>query len=480
MSKKSFYWHDYETFGIDPGRDRPVQFAGIRTDEALNIISEPLNVVARPANDFLPNPQACLVTGITPQQALQQGIPEAEFIRTIHNELATPNTCTVGYNNLRFDDEFTRFSFFRNFYDAYAREWQNGNSRWDLIDVVRMTHALRPDGIEWPLNEEGKVSFRLEILTQANGITHTQAHDALSDVYATIEMARLLKYAQPRLFDFCLQLRNKHKVSELLNLANPKPLVHVSGMYPSQYGHCALVIPLMPHPTNKNGIIVYDLRHSPQILADLDAEAIEKRLYTSSADLQEQGLEKVALKTVHINKCPALAPLNTLDEKTAERLNIDLHEHKQHLIQLQQLGDLSSKLNPVFEGKFDSNERVDPDRSLYKGGFLSREDKEKCQHIQKMSAQQLFQYESNFADSRLDELFFRYKARNYPQHLSVEEQQDWETYRLHRMTHPEGEASIKLDAYQQELADLNSTELDSREQEIIQALEDYPQTIGLN
>jgi len=479
MSNPTFFWHDYETFGINPGKDRPVQFAAIRTDMALNIIGDPLNIIAKPANDFLPNPQACMVTGITPQQALENGMPEAQFIKIIHQELSKPNTCTVGYNNIRFDDEFTRFTLFRNFYDAYGREWQNGNSRWDLIDVVRITHALRPDGINWPLNEEGKVSFRLEILTEANGISHQQAHDALSDVYATISMAQLIKQAQPRLFDFCLQLRNKHKVAELLNLANPKPLLHVSGMYPSQYGHCALVYPLMPHPTNKNGIIVYDLRHHPQLLADLTTEEISERLYTSSVELQEMGLEKIALKTVHINKCPALAPLNTLDDHASQRLEINLAEHKKHLDLLENIPDLGTKLEPVFQGKFDNSEPVDPDQSLYKGGFLSYADKEKCQTITQMNTEQLMAYEGGFSESRLDELLFRYKARNYPKLLSNNDKQIWDKYRIHRMTDADGQASIKLDEFNQEVQDLEQSELSDKEREIVSQLKQYPSMIGL-
>ena len=172
MGKTSItlYWHDYETFGADPARDRPAQFAGQRTDLDLNPVGEPLVVYCKPASDMLPQPEACLVTGITPQLAFQQGIIEAEFIAQIHKELAKPNTCTVGYNNLRFDDEFTRYTLYRNFYDPYAREYRNNNSRWDIIDMARMCYALRPAGIEWPKDEEGVPSFKLENLTQANGL----------------------------------------------------------------------------------------------------------------------------------------------------------------------------------------------------------------------------------------------------------------------------------------------------------------------
>ncbi len=250
----SFYWHDYETWGIDPRRDRAVQFAGIRTDDELNVIDKPLTVFCKPTDDMLPQPGACLVTGITPQRAQEEGVNEAEFFAMIHREMARPGTCGVGYNSIRFDDEFTRYGFYRNFFDPYAREWQNGNSRWDIIDMVRLTHALRPEGIVWPTHDDGvTTTFRLEKLTQANGIAHEVAHDALSDVYATIAMAKLIKEKQPRLFDYLLPLRDKRKVGELLNLQKMEPVLHVSSMYPAAIGCIAMVVPLAKHPTNPNG-----------------------------------------------------------------------------------------------------------------------------------------------------------------------------------------------------------------------------------
>ena len=188
LNQATILWHDYETWGVSPKFDKPSQFAGIRTDLDLNIIGEPEMFYCQPPQDYLPQPEACLVTGITPQKALREGLTEAEFAERIHSLFSQPNTCVAGYNSIRFDDEVTRYLLYRNFYDPYAREWQNGNSRWDIIDMIRACYALRPEGIEWPTVErDGQqvVSFRLELLTKANGIEHEAAHDAMSDVYAT-------------------------------------------------------------------------------------------------------------------------------------------------------------------------------------------------------------------------------------------------------------------------------------------------------
>jgi exodeoxyribonuclease-1 len=230
----TFYWHDYETWGSTPAVDRPCQFAGLRTDAELNEVGEPLVLFARPADDLLPQPDACLVTKLTPQRAARDGLPEAEFARAIQRELAVPGTCGVGYNSLRFDDEVTRYLFYRNLLPPYAHAHQNGNSRWDLIDVLRLAHALRPAGLQWPQREPGITSFKLEDLTAANDVAHTGAHDALADVRATIAMARLLKSAQPRLFDYALTLRSRQVVEDLIGRG--EPLLHVSQRIPAAQG----------------------------------------------------------------------------------------------------------------------------------------------------------------------------------------------------------------------------------------------------
>ncbi|WP_296002936.1 exodeoxyribonuclease I, partial [Rugamonas sp.] len=285
MTTQTFLWHDYETFGAQARRDRPAQFAAIRTDAELNEIGAPIMLYCQPANDFLPDPQSCLITGITPQQCLERGVPEHQFAATIEQAFAKPGTIGVGYNTIRFDDEITRFMFWRNLIDPYAREWQNQCGRWDLLDVVRMTYALRPEGMEWPLREDGKPSFKLEHLAAANGLLHESAHDALSDVRATIALARLIKTRQPRLWDFCLKLRSKHEVVREMGVG--KPFLHISGMYGTERGCIALVWPIAPHPTNKNEVIVWDLSADPDELFTLGVDAIRTRMFTRNDQLPE-------------------------------------------------------------------------------------------------------------------------------------------------------------------------------------------------
>ncbi len=465
----TFYWYDYESFGLNPMKDRLSQFAGVRTDMDLNIIGEPLMMYCKPADDFLPNPISCLITGITPQKALADGLPEADFIQRINQEFSQPNTCVLGYNNLRFDDEFTRHLLYRNLFDAYAREWQNGCSRWDLLDVVRMTRSLRPEGIEWPVNDEGRPSVRLEDLTVANGIAHESAHDALSDVYATIAMAKLVKEKQPKLFDFALNNRSKNKLFKLLNLREQKPVLHVSGMYPLEKGNMAVVVPIAQHPTNKNGIIVYDLSVDPKDLINLSPAKIFERIFTPNDQLPE-GVERIPLKTVHVNKCPIIAPFMTLDGKAAKKYNIDMNVCRINLDAIKNQPGLAKKIQKAFsETKFEK--RTDPDQMLYGGAFFNDDDKERMSHIHAMPAEELVGYNPVFNDSRLPEMLFRMRARNWPETLTQAEQQRWQEFRQSR---------LDFNAYQAELEQLRQApERTEDEIAILDELKNYAKQMAI-
>ncbi|MDD5579389.1 MAG: exodeoxyribonuclease I [Methylobacter sp.] len=469
MTNKTFYWHDYETFGTDPQRDRPVQFAGVRTDYDFNIVDDPLVIYCRPPADYLPHPEACSITGITPQIAEQKGVCEAEFIKLIHGQLSPPNTCTLGFNSLRFDDEITRNCLYRNFYDPYAREWQNGNSRWDIIDIVRAARALRPEGLVWPVSEEGRPSFKLEELTTANGIAHETAHDALSDVYATIAIAKLVKTAQPKLYQFLWQHRIKTEAANLLQLGSFKPVVHISGKYPALKNSLAIVLPVCNHPTNTNGIIVYDLSIDPEPMLSLSVEEIQQRLFIAADNLPD-GIARIPLKTVHINKCPVLAPVSAIRPSDAQRLEIDLSFCQENIEKIKAATGLAEKLSVVFSHAY-SEQESDPDLSIYSGGFFSDADKQKMTRIRIMPPDQLANILFKFSDARLSEMLFRYRARNYPETLSIHERLKWDEFCRNRLKGGQAGAGILLEDYLTQLKKLRSKE--NIDLTIINSLEAY-------
>lgn len=472
----SFFWFDFETTGIDPARDRPMQFAGIRTDLDFNPIGEPIMFYCRLAEDVLPHPDACLLTGISPQDANRDGLCEAEFMQAVEAELSLPGTCALGYNSIRFDDEVVRYGFYRNFIDPYAREWQNNCSRWDVIDLVRMAYAIRPEGIVWPKGEDDQVWMKLEALTKANNIAHEQAHDALSDVYGTIEIAKLIRSKQPRLFDYYFKMRQKHELQQFIDVARLKPFLHISGMFGQAKYFSAFVVPIAPHPTNKNGVIVYDLMADAQPLIDLSVEDIRHRVFTRQDALGD--VERLPLKVIHYNKSPAVAPATFLkDETVVKRLGLDGAVCRHNLALIKSHSGLAAKLSDVFSQE-ERTIHKDPDVMLYSGGFFSREDKVRMEEIRSTPSNLLGELALSFDDRRLPEMLMRYIGRNYPDQLNELQRVEWEEYRQVRLLEQDGGGSITMEAYFERLNQIAQTpDLPVSKQVMLQDLADYAQSI---
>ncbi len=464
----TFYWHDYETWGLNPALDRPSQFAGIRTDMDFNIIGEPDMFYCRLANDYLPSPEAALITGITPEITQSEGVSEAEFSARINYQFTRINTCVVGYNSIRFDEEVSRNIFYRNFYDPYEHSWKNGNSRWDIIDLLRATYALRPDGIVWPKNEQGMPSFRLELLTQANDISHEQAHDATSDVYATIAIAKLIKQKAPKLFNYYFDLRNKNNVKALIDVKQMTPLVHVSGMFGSARGNIALVAPVTWHPINKNAVVVVDLAQDIAPLLELSADQIRERLYTKHDELGDKL--PIPLKLVHINKCPFLAIAKTLLPENTQRLAIDRQSCLANLDILKSNKGIVAVISEVFQQERSFDNKGNVDAMLY-DGFFSYDDKRVFEKIRKVSPQKLVTLKLSIADKRFKELYFRYRARNFPDSLINDEQQQWAKHCQSVLTSIASDYFSNLDSLAEQYKG------DEKHMQIINSLQKYAKTL---
>ena len=466
VSPSNFFWYDYETTGTSPWYDRPLQFGGLRTDSELNLIGEPIDLYCRPATDMLPSPEACLVTGLTPQAAREQGLAEHVFAERVHQELSAAGTCAVGYNSIRFDDEFTRHLLYRNFYDPYAREWQQGNSRWDLLNVMRLCRALRPDGIAWPEDEEGTPSFQLEKMARANGVDTGEAHNAIADARMTLELARLVRSQQRQLFDYALTLRDKRYARERLAPSiGHKAVLHVAGVYGNKHCCMAPVLPLLELSARQWRLIAFNLNEDPAPLLGLSDAALQEAV-------AERGEWALGLQTIDLNRCPVFAPLQTLDAAAEERIGIDRALCETRIIQLQQSKQLARRLDAAYSGERQrppARDR-DPEQCLY-DGFWENKDKELCQEVRKTAAEDLAMGEFSFQDWRLVEMLFRYRARNFPENLTEEERVRWEEYRYRRLTEAEGGAPLLLDDYLEKIAVCKEQLSAAREQQLLAALE---------
>ncbi|MBK4775451.1 exodeoxyribonuclease I [Candidatus Pantoea edessiphila] len=400
--------------------DRPAQFAGIYTDSEFNPIKKPEIFYCRIPNDYLPEPKAVLINGITPQFVIKKGFNEAEFAKRIYNILTIKRICIVGYNNIQFDDEVTRNIFYRNFYDPYSWSWKNSNSRWDILNVVRACYALRPDGINWPKNKDGYASFKLKHLTHANSIIHSNIHNAISDVYATIGVAKLVKNKQPKLFEFLFSNRIKEKIISMIDIIGMKPLVYVSNIFGSSRSNISLILPLAWHPNNNNNLIVVDLSKNLYPL-------IQSDIFT----LQNSILEEIPLKLIHLNKCPVLVSINTLRHQDIIRLKLNIKLCFDNLELLRHNPEIRKKALILFnksKSKLADFPNDNVDTKLY-DGFFSISDRFKMKIIQQTNPCLLERLNLKFENIRLKELLFRYRARNFPDTLNLVEKKYWEIHR---------------------------------------------------
>ena len=419
----TFFFYDLETSGRDPRWHRITQFAGVRTDSSLTPVAAPVAWNVRLDDDVVPEPEACLITGLTPAR-IADGIDEGELFRRIDAEFGRPRTCVVGYNNLRFDDEFVRYGFWRNLMDPYAREWQGGNSRWDLIDLARMAAALRPAGMVWP-ESDGRASFRLEELAAANAIEQTRAHDALADVQATVGLARALRLAQPELFDFYLGLRQKQRVAEVVGRPLGGAFVHVSSRYGAASGRLAVVTPIAAHPVNRNSMIVADLSADTEALERLDGVALAAALFTPARERGERPF--IPLKEIHFNKVPAVAPLGVLKAGDQQRLGIDLPRCLLHLERLRRAPDLAERVQAAYAARPAWPRAEDVDGALY-DGFLPDDDRRLLLELPAAYAEGQVS-PPPLTDARARELAFRYLARRRPELLDAEGRARWQAHR---------------------------------------------------
>ena len=434
---KTFFFYDLETSGFSPQNDRIMQFAGQRTDENFNRICEPVNILVRLNDDVLPSPSALMVTKISPQKTVEEGYTEAEFAKMLVEEYFTPDTVIIGYNNVRFDDIHIQHLLWRNFYPPYDWQWKEGRSRWDLLDVVRMIRALRPEGINWPFIEnketgEKFASNKLELLTKENGISHENAHDALSDVDGLIDVARLLKEKQPQIFNYLLKMRSKNEVQKMINLESPKPFVYTSGRFSVEFEKTTIAFPIAP-AKNKN-VIVWDLRFSPKDFLDWSAEQILENITADFETRSQADFKPIAAKILQYNKCPAVAPVGVLNDENKERLKIDLGEIQKNLDILRKNPHFAENLRTAFEKKSEvfqdknSKDTLSPEARLFEG-FVSRSDDIKIEAVRNSSARELVDFHPDFSDERLSELLLHYKARSFPKSLSSQEKEIWEEYR---------------------------------------------------
>lgn len=466
-------WYDLETFGRHSRYDRIAQFAALRTDDSFQPLEDPIVLYGKLSPDYLPDPMACLLTGLTPQEVNAKGMVEADLIRAIDSHLSRPGTCTLGYNSIAFDDEFIRNLYYRNFYDPYRREWANGNSRWDILNLARAARDLRPDGMNWPVNEDGRPTVKLELLAAANNLIHENAHDALSDVQATIAVARLIHEKQPKLFEWTWRHRTKDQARTLIDLEDRTPLVHTAAAHYSRNGYTTLVCPLITDPTLRSTIHAFDLRCDPEPLLTLPEDEIRHRIFTPTEELEAEGLERIPLQGIAMNKAPFLSPRRVLSPEIANRLGIDIPLAEERWKRLKNDTHIAGKLRRVFGKTPDWGTVDDPDFQIYER-FFPDEDKKRLEVIREKAPEELMRLNLQTKDSRVPEMLRRYIGRNYPESQDAEAKRRWKSFCASRILFPPIPGVSDLGEYNKRIeAWVDNDNLEAEKKPILKALREY-------
>ena len=472
MTSTSFYFYDLETSSGSPRTGRIMQFAGQRTDQDLKPIGEPDNILVKLSDDVIPEPDAILVHGITPQQTLSDGVTEVELAKYFDTKIATPGTIFVGFNNIRFDDEFMRRLCYRTFFDPYQWHWKENRSRWDMMDVIRMMRALRPDGLKWPMLD-GKPTVKLELMAKENKILHENAHDALSDVMALIELTQKVKNAQPKLFEYLLQMRDKKKVAELVFAGSP--FVYASGKFSSENEKTTVVQLLLKHP-RRDSAVVYDLRCDPTEWLNKSVDELVKHWQVRYGD----NLKPLPVKIIHFNKCPAVAPMSVLDDLSKKRINIDItviETNKQWLKANPEFVQKIEKALDIIENEQQTKLPLEStvDDQLY-DKFWVDDDQLEMRQIRAADMSDSDNLIKEIHNKRLREIIPLYKARNYKKLLTPEEHIKWEDHRT-KVLLGGGESSKAAKFYDRMQEIKNTRKLSSNDKYLLTELQLYVESI---
>ncbi len=463
---RTFYWFDFETFGLDPKRDRPAQFAGLRTDENLNQLGKPDVLYCQLSEDYLPNPEACLVTGITPMTCMEQGVTEAEFAKKIYDLLSEPMTISIGYNNFKFDDEVVRHMFWRNLLEPYKREWDQGCARMDLYRVVQAVFAFKPDVFIWPRNDKGELVIKLEEMTKANNLVHENPHDAASDAISTMLLAKQIKEKEPRFWDYAVSLTNKKLIKSLLG--EFKPLLYASRRFGEEQNFMAAILPLGINPHKPNQCFCWNLAYDPQVLQNLtlfplcrnpesDRDHPESLCWDIESDkvvsldwdgivaripgAKDKGLPLIDLK---LNDQPFLVKYNRKLCRVPGLTPEQVQERAKTIFDrdFSIMSNVFDKIKAVGEEIYPESDEADLETSLYSTGFLDNRDRCQLERLRNMDPDKLAENYARpqFINEELTDMIARYVARNYPGYLTAEAESAWEQYKIDHLINGRNQA----------------------------------------
>ena len=414
----NFAFFDLETTGISPAFDHPLQFAAILTDAEFREI-ERVDLRCHLAPHVIPSPQALAVTGVRPHQLLDPELPSPfDFAQELTALVArwSPAIWT-GFNSIRFDEEMLRQMFYQNLQTEIFATQFNGNTRFDIMTAVFAAFHRHPDLFDWPVDETGKVRFKLDRLAPLNGFEGHNAHDALGDVEATIHIARLIAQRAPSLWAELLANRDKSHVQARLEQFAPIELVGRFGGGPPQ----GIIGCLCGYAEkNPNQAFFFDVDSAdPADLINATAEEL-------SAAIEAQPS---LIRFITVIKVPLLLdPVSVTDEQHRRvRLIAEAPEFRERVavvMAARKQARPAAELPPLVE------------KQIF-NGFYNWSDKALLKEFQAADWPRRQEIVASFGDARLRQLGRRLVASYAPALLSEEERGQFAVWRRERWHAPE-------------------------------------------
>ena len=378
MKPDQYFFYDTETTGLDH-TSQILQFGGILTDGDFNEIKR-IERFCLPRPDVIPAVGAYLTHQIPLSEVIEKGVPEPEFARDMYSDMTEMGrTCSAGYNTHKFDDNRLRETFFRTNVDPYKREYVAENSRFDVFKMMKAVYALRPELINWPEpNEDGYTPMKLEMIAPLNDVVQTRAHDAMSDVEATIGVAKLVKDQDPKFFDYCLKLRNKSFAGDVIY---NRPFMLVGEHVPQTRNYTCIGVPLCQHPVNKSSTICLDMGR-------VDEETMDRILSTPAENLIEEIFnpdfeKRLPIFEVKVNQLPFVFTPAILknNQELADRAGIDFNETMNQIQTLQNDERFNQLRLHAFEGYKHQNFETNDVYSKIYDGFTKDWDRKKLLNL---------------------------------------------------------------------------------------------------
>ena len=471
----NFVFYDYETTGIDPAMDRPIQFAACRATSDFQAIDQH-EFKCKLAGDVIPSPGATLVHGLSPVPLQREGVTEREFAQRINDVFCDSPQIIMGYNTASFDDPFTQHLLYRNFYDPYQWQYADGNKRYDLIVAIRAAYLFANDVITWP-ERDHQISMKLEDLAPANGIEHLQAHDALGDTLATRDLAAQLAAGAPDLWQECLSMSDKKVVQQRIRdaMEGHGALVMIDALFGRERGYAGLVYPIGANPNNPNEIWCIDLGMDLAPLAELSIEELRTYLYLPKSE-REPGMPRVPFKRIRTNRACALFPLEKLAQhpQALEIAGIKREHFKaqRDWCRLQPNSHWMGIAEALLVNEFPPSNWADA--QLFDGMF-SRNDGAKLRQVRTSEPVDLMADAPSFDDPRLNAMLPLYLARNFPEHLGPRARREWTKYCSARWQGTIKGRGMTLARYTDEMHEMAGRELSEAQQQLLFELETWVQ-----